>query len=78
MNICTFQIYQCRITVDIDKTTAYYAEQNLITDDCDCEDCRHYAENVISKDVRVFQILSKFCHLPSISILLFSKFSLIS
>lgn len=59
MNFCTFQICQCRITVDIAKTTAYYAEQNLITEDCNCEYCKHYVENVINKEVRIFEILSK-------------------
>ena len=59
MNICTFQIYRCRITVDIEKTTAFYADQNLITIDCACDNCRHFAEDVINKNVRVFQILSK-------------------
>jgi hypothetical protein len=57
MNICTFQINKCRITIDIGKTTAYYATQNLITEDCDCENCKHYAENVIHKDIRIFDIL---------------------
>ena len=57
MDFCRFQIGQCRITVDIKKTTEYYSEQNLITDDCDCEFCKHYSENVINKDVRAFKIL---------------------
>jgi hypothetical protein len=59
MNICNFQISQCRIKVDVVKTTEFYSEQNLIVDDCDCKDCKHFAENVIKKEIRIFEILKK-------------------
>jgi hypothetical protein len=57
MNFCTFQISQCRITVDLDKTAEFYSRQNLIVDDCDSKYCKYFTEEVVHKEIRIFKIL---------------------
>lgn len=59
MQTTGFQIGQCIIRVDVERTRYLYSEQNSIHEDCSCEHCLHYFVNVIKKPVRIFEILSK-------------------
>jgi hypothetical protein len=54
-----FQIGQCRITVDESKTKSFYSIQPKVTELCDCPACVYYAQTVINKPVKVYEILSK-------------------
>jgi hypothetical protein len=54
----TFQIEGYPLTVDCDKTKEFYLTQEKITDDCQCKDCRFYAENFTKEPLEIFSILS--------------------
>lgn len=55
--IVNIQIFQCRITVDFDKTKDFYATLPRISENCQCEDCKYFEDILIKKDFYLFQIL---------------------
>ena len=54
-----FQIGQCRIYVDIDKTRKFYEGLPRISENCTCGDCSYFETEVTSKEIRLFKILQK-------------------
>lgn len=53
-----FQIGQCHICVDTERTELFYSVQPKVTDLCSCSLCSHYQHNVIHKPVRIYKILT--------------------
>lgn len=51
------QIGQCRIQVDTERTKAFYATLPFISENCTCDDCVYFENEVIQKDIRLFKIL---------------------
>ena len=56
---CTFQIGQCRITVDLQRTKQFYSSLPRITDNCKCGYCQHYEKDIISKSNPFFDVLKR-------------------
>lgn len=54
-----FQIGQCRVYVDTDKTKNFYKELPRISENCSCDDCDYFENEVIKKDIGLFRILNK-------------------
>ena len=52
-----FQIGQCRISVDNERTKEFYSTLPKISENCACGDCAHFESEVITKDLRLFRIL---------------------
>ena len=52
-----FQIGQCRIYVDTDKTKDFYSKFPKISENCKCGDCKYFEDVIIKKDIRLFTIL---------------------
>lgn len=51
------QIGQCRIDVDTEKTKMFYSKQPRITENCACNFCSYFENEVISQPNRLFEIL---------------------
>ena len=56
-----FQIGQCRIYVDTDRTKEFYETLPRISENCNCGDCVYFENEVIKKDIPLFRILKKMC-----------------
>lgn len=54
-----FQIGQCRISADVARTETFYRVQPKHTELCNCPLCSYYEHTVITKPVKVFEILTK-------------------
>lgn len=54
-----FQIGQCRVLVDTDKTREFYQGLPRISENCACGDCDYFENEVTQKDIRLFEILRK-------------------
>ena len=54
-----FQIGQCRVFVDTDKTNEFYQELPRISENCTCGDCNYFENEVTKKDIQLFKILLK-------------------
>mgnify|MGYP000014266848 CR=1 FL=1 len=51
------QIGQCRIYVESSTTNDFYKNQPLITENCQCGNCKYFQENVILRNIRLFNNL---------------------
>ena len=56
-----FQIGQCRIYVDTDRTKEFYETLPGISENCNCGNCVYFENEVIKKDIPLFKILKKMC-----------------
>ncbi len=54
----TFEIEDCLILVESDKTKQFYLTQEKITDDCQCNNCKFYVEDFTKEALEIFSILS--------------------
>ena len=54
-----FQIGQCRIYVDTDRTKKFYDTLPRISENCNCGNCVYFENEVTKKDIRLFGILKK-------------------
>ena len=52
-----FQIGQCRIYVDTDKTKDFYYILPKISENCKCDDCKYFEYFMTKKEIRIFTIL---------------------
>ncbi len=57
MNAGNFQIGQCRVFVEVDRTIDFYRELPRISENCNCEECKHFENVVTNMDLRLFKIL---------------------
>ena len=56
--ITNFNIGDCLLWVDIEKTHQFYLTQVKIKDNCQCDDCKFYSEIFIKEPLEIFLILS--------------------
>lgn len=59
MNAVNFQIGQCRVTVDLDRTREFYRELPRISENCKCQDCEHFENVVTNMNIHLFELLNK-------------------
>lgn len=59
MNAVNFQIGQCRITVDLDRTRDFYSELPRISENCKCQDCEHFENVVTNMNIHLFEMLKR-------------------
>jgi hypothetical protein len=57
--LVNFQIGQCRITVDTDRTKKFYESLSRISENCECGDCAYFESEIIKKEIRLFKILQQ-------------------
>ena len=51
------QIGQCRIYIEEGETKSFYLKQPLITTNCKCENYNYFANEVIQRDIKLFDNL---------------------
>ena len=56
---CTFQIGQCRLHVHLTRTKEFYALLPKITENCTCDGCKIFENEVIKQENRLFEILNE-------------------
>ncbi len=54
-----FQIGQCRIVTEVDRTKKFYNGLPRISENCSCKDCSYFETELIKKKIRLFEILKK-------------------
>ena len=59
MNTVNFQIGQCLMTVEVDRTKNFYRELPLISENCNCIDCEHFETVVTEMNFRLFEMLNQ-------------------
>jgi len=52
-----FQIGQCRIYVDTDRTKKFYETLPRISENCNCGNCVYFENEITKKGIRIFEIL---------------------
>lgn len=55
-----YQIEQCKLLVSRKRTGDFYSELPHIKDNCQCGDCAYFEDVVIKKNLRLFEILTRF------------------
>ena len=56
---CTFQVGQCRLHIHLARTKAFYASQPKITENCSCNNCKYFEDEIIYSDNNLFIVLRK-------------------
>jgi len=54
-----YQIGQCRVLTDKDKTIKFYRSLPKISENCGCENCHYFETIVTEKEIRLFTILKE-------------------
>ncbi|MHA4812560.1 hypothetical protein ACX0G9_30990 [Flavitalea flava] len=54
-----FQIGQCRLHIQIERTKEFYAAQPKISTNCSCDNCKYFENEVINHSNRLFEVLKE-------------------
>jgi len=57
IDLCTFQIGQCRLHINLKLTREFYANQPKISENCHCGYCKYFETTVINQPNQLLDLL---------------------